>query len=228
MKPWLLAALAACGSGGGQDASVDIDNGSCGDQLRFTGELVDWESDTAFCGIFDAKLEVVDGAMDSTAPNGRFDLCLPGNEAVTRLAVTPPAGSSMCAQPPSSYDLPMIAVANHAVIRAGGFWSGRAFTVARRATFFQAIGAAYDPAKAQVLVHVNGTPRAVSLAAAHGPAQAINVMAWAAGDTGHDVFFPNVDVGGGTTMVSVVGGAIGTGSIPLVAGTITNVSVLVQ
>ena len=29
--------LAACSDDGGKDASVDIDNGSCGDQLRFTG-----------------------------------------------------------------------------------------------------------------------------------------------------------------------------------------------
>jgi hypothetical protein len=114
------------------------------------------------------------------------------------------------------------------VILAGGFFSGRAFTVARQTTFFQSVGAPFDATKAQVFVHVNGMPRAVSIAAAHGTTQAIVATTWGAGDTGHEVFFPNVEVSGGTTMLTVAGGAIGTGSIPLVAGTITNVSVLVR
>src|SRR6187551_1049618 len=87
--------LAACGDDGGvpgdgsrdagadalRDATfvpVDIDNGSCGDQIRFTGEFVDWDFDDTSCGIFNALFEVApQGAMDSTAPNGRFDLCIP-------------------------------------------------------------------------------------------------------------------------------------------------------
>jgi hypothetical protein len=98
----------------------------------------------------------------------------------------------------------------------------------RQQSFFQAAGLQFDATKAQVFVHVNGTPHAVSLAATHDTAQAIVATTWAAGDTGKNVFFPNVDVGGGTTTLSVAGGAIGTGSIPLIAGTITNVSVLVH
>jgi len=79
------------------------------------------------------------------------------------------------------------------VILAGGFWSGRGFTMTRQAV---------DPAKAQVFVHVNGTPRQVSLAAMHGPAQARMTESWALGDTGQDVFFPDVDPAGGATMLS--------------------------
>lgn len=231
----VIAGLVAGGVGCGDDGAtadasivVDIDNGSCGDQLRFTGEYVDWDTDAAFCGIAEAVVEVEgDGQQDSTAPNGRFDLCIPRANATTKLTVTQPSGNSQCTNPSSGYTVPTILVANRDVILAGGFFSGRAFTTARQQTFFEALGG-FDSNKAQVFVHVNGTPAAVSLAATHDAAQAITARAWAAGDTGHDVFFPNVDVGTGTTTLSVAGGAIGTGTIPLVAGTITNVSVLVH
>jgi hypothetical protein len=233
MRPvWFaIFVLAACGDDAGKvDASftIDIDNGSCGDQLRFTGEYVDWDTNASFCGIGDATIEVESGGqMDTTAPNGRFDLCLPQTPTV-RLVVTQPAGNAQCANPPSSYTIPVILHANRDVILAGGFFSGRAFTTARQATFFQSIGQTLDPAKAQVLVHVNGTPTALTLAAAHGAAQAVVATTWAPGDTGHDVFFPNVDVGSGSTMLTVAGGAIGQGAIPLLAGTMTNVSVLIH
>ncbi len=228
----LLVLQVACGDDGGgggpADAPfvpVDIDNGSCGDQLRFTGEYIDWDSDASFCGINDAIVEVEGGfAMDNTAPNGRFDLCIPSTQAVTRLDVTQPSAQSQCTNPPSGYSTPTILVANRMVILAGGFFSGRSFTTARQASFFQMVGQAFDSNKAQVLVHVDGPARAVSIAAPHGPTWAIAGTTWAAGDTGHDVFFPNVDVGTGTTTLTVAN-AYGTGDIPLVAGTITNVSV---
>ncbi|MBA3537992.1 MAG: hypothetical protein H0T79_00035 [Deltaproteobacteria bacterium] len=228
-----LLVLVACSDDGGttgpRDAPlvpVDIDNGSCGDQLRFTGELVDWDSSEAsFCGVFEALFQVQgDGNMDTTAPNGRFDLCIPRSQAVTRIDVTPSTTASQCTQPSSTYTLPVLAVANRDVILAGAMFSARAFTTDRQASFFTAVGAAFDPTKAQVLVHVAGTPRAVSLEAAHAAAQA-HATTWAPGDTGLDVAFPNVDVGTGTTNLAVAGGAVGTGAIPLVAGTLTVVTV---
>lgn len=228
----ILLTAAACGDDGATiDAAIvtDIDNGSCGDQLRFTGEYVDWDSEApSFCGINGATVEVEgDGAMDTTAPNGRFDLCIPRTNATTKLTVTQPTAMSQCTNPPGTYTIPTLLVANRDVILAGGFFSGRAFTEARQASFFQDAGLTFDPSKAQVLVYVNGNPRAVSLAAAHDAPQSIAMMAWAPGDTGRTVFFPNVEVGNGSTTLSVAGGAVGTGTIPLVAGTITNVSVLV-
>jgi hypothetical protein len=124
--------------------------------------------------------------------------------------------------------LPAIAVARKSVILGmGGAFSGRNFTTARRDTIFTEVGVAFDPAKAQVHVHVIGTPRAVSIAAAHATTQALST-AWAAGDTGKEVFFPNVDVGGGTTTLTVAGGAVGTGEIPLAAGKLTTISVIAQ
>ena len=229
----LALACAACGDDGGKaaDASiptVDIDNGSCGDQLRFTGEYVDWDNDASFCGINEALFEVSGGAMDTTAPNGRFDLCIPSGPATVTLDIIPQATPSQCTVPASSYTLPGIAIANKAVILAGVFWSGRNFTTARRDNFFLAIGQTFDAAKAQVFVHVEGTPRPVAITAAHGATQAVTAMQWDPGDTGHEVFFPNVDVDGGTTMLSVTGGALGTGSIPLAAGKITTVSLIAQ
>jgi hypothetical protein len=228
----VLSGCSGCGDDGGTvDASyvIDIDNASCGDQLHFTGEYVDWDTDASFCGIGDATVDVEgDGATDTTAPNGRFDLCIPRTTPTTKLIVTQPTANSQCTSPSSNYTVPTILFANRDVILAGGFYSGRAFTTARQASFFQAVGVAFDATKAQVFVHVNGAPGAVSLAAGHAATQAIVAKAWAPGDTGHEVFFPNVDVGAGSTTLMVSGGAIGTGTIPVVAGTITNVSVLVH
>jgi hypothetical protein len=166
--------------------------------------------------------------MDRTAPNGRFEgICVP-NAAVTLLDVTPSTGNSQCTTPASPYPMAGIAVANKSVILAGGFFSIRTFTTARRTSFFQAAGLTFDPAKAQVFVHVDGAPRAVSIAAAHDATQAVSATTWGPGDTGHEVFFPNVDPGSGTTMLTVAGGAIGTGSIPLAAGKFTYLTVFAR
>src|SRR5688572_20016604 len=223
----LVLSITACSSGGGDavDATpvIDIDNGSCGDQLNFTGELVDWDSSTAsFCGVNNAQLDG-GGAMDNTAPNGRFEMCIP-RSGVTNVTITPPATPSGCTGQPGTYAIPAIGVANSATILAGGFWSGRIFTSARQATL--ATGVTFDPAKAHVIVHVDGAARGVAIAATHATAQAYSGTAWAAGESGKDVYFPNVDVPpNGSTALSVVGVAIGTGSIPLQAGKLTMVTV---
>jgi hypothetical protein len=219
----LLTGACSDDGGGAVDATptVDIDNGSCGDQLRFTGELVDADSTMAnFCGVNAAALEGA-GSMDDTAPNGRFDLCIPKGGA-TNLTVTPSATASGCTSMPGTYTMPAIAVGSTATIQSGAFFSGRMITMQRLATL--APGA--DMAKAFVMVHVDGNPRAVALIAGHGAAQAFNGTTWAAGESGSAVFFPNVDVGTGTTMLTAVGGAVGTGPIPLQAGKLTLVTVL--
>ncbi len=219
--------LVGCSDDANRDASVDIDNGSCGDQVRFTGEYVDWDDHTAFCGIKDATLDVAGGATSNTAPNGRFDLCLPGANVNTTLTITQPTAASQCTQPASMYTAPTIIYASKAVIKGGGFFSARSITVARLPTFFTQISQTYDPAKAMVVVHVNGaTPRAVSLSGEHGAPQAVTGAAWAAGDTGTDVVFPNVAVGTGKAKLSIAGGGLGEGDVPVSAGTITNVALI--
>ncbi len=200
---------------------VDIDNGSCGDQLRFTGEYVDWDNDTAFCGIDDALFEVAggEGAMDNTSPNGRFEMCISDSAAVTLVDITPPVDPSQCTTPASTYALGGIAVANIAMLRAGGFWSARNFTADRVAT----IGFTPDAGKGHVFVHIDTGSRTVAIDAAHDTTQAVVANDWAAGDTGHDVFFPNVAPG--QTTVSATGGSvIGAGQIGVTAGKITYVS----
>ena len=220
----LVIAFAACGGGDPPPdvfVPIDIDNGECGAEVRFTGELVDWDwTETHACGIFGAGFRVPGAiAPNNTAPNGRFDLCVP-DQATTVLEVTPPAAASDCTDPDGGlYTMPGLAVANKLVIQSGGFWSGRAFPDGRETI---------DPAKAQVFVHVDGTPRAVSIAATHGEVQAQVAETWAPGDTGHEVFFRNVDVTGGSTTLSVAGGATGTGTIPLAANTITMISVIAK
>jgi hypothetical protein len=224
---FVLAACGACGDDGGTvDAApactVSFDNGSCGDQLRFTGEYVDFDNDTTFCGIFEATFEEAGGGMDITAPNGRFDMCVSGS---TSVAVTPSANMSQCTQPSSTYSRSAIAVANEDVLRCGAAWSGRNITAAREAS----LGVTLDAAKAHVFVHVDQGSRTIALAATHGTTQAVTDTTWAAGDTGHEVFFPNVDIGAGTTALTITGGAaLGAGDIPLVANKITLVTVLAQ
>ena len=223
----LGTACSACSDDGGTaiDATpvIDIDNGSCGDALNFTGELVDADSNmTNFCGVNNAALDG-GGAMDNTAPNGRFEMCIP-RASQTNIVIMPPAAASGCTGMPGTYTMAAVAVANPATILAGGFWSGRMITTARLATL--APGA--DMSKAHVMVHVDGQRRAVAILATHGTAQAYSGTAWAAGESGSDVFFPNVDIASGSTTLTVVGGAIGTGSIPLQAGKLTMVTVLAK
>jgi len=214
--------LCACGgSSASHDASIDVDNGACGSQLRFTGEYVDWDNDTTFCGIFDARFTAPGGAQSATAPNGRFDLCVPDQE-VTLVEIAPPAAVPDCKLDKTHpYTLPGIAVASRAVILAGGAWSGRSFVDGRQG---------YDVAKAQVFVHVDGKAAAVSLDAGHphGAPQAVTAGAWAAGNVGQDVFLPDVDPAGGSATLAVEGGAIGAGAIPLSAGKLTLVTVIAR
>jgi hypothetical protein len=185
--------------------------------LRFTGSYEDWDSSaTSFCGVFGAEFSTPGGGpKTTTAPNGRFDLCVP-NEPIVLVNIEPPATASQCTNPPASYTLPGIAVANRAVIAADASWSARAFVATRQPV---------DPMKAQVFVHVSGSPRQVSITANHVSTQARTNDTWSPGDTGNDVFFLDVETSGGTTELSA-GGAIGSGPIPLVAGKITYVSIV--
>jgi hypothetical protein len=222
----LLLALAGCdgcgGNSGSVDAGPDINNGTCGAMIRFTGEYVDWDNDTMFCGLPGSVFTIPGiGPQTLVAPNGRIDFCLP-DQPTTLLDITPPSTLPDCkvvSDPQLKYSLPGIAVANKAVILAGGSWSGRTFIDGRET---------YDPAKAQVYVHIAGPARAVSLDASHthGPIQAVATSTWAPGDTGHEVFIPDVDPAGGSAMLSVAGGATGAGSIPLVAGKMTTLTVI--
>src|SRR5262245_17259702 len=84
--------ISACGDDGGgttdaridaspADARVDAPPGTCpAGEVFFTGELLDWDWSLANAvGVNNAML-VVQGMpqrTDATAPNGRFELCIP-------------------------------------------------------------------------------------------------------------------------------------------------------
>jgi hypothetical protein len=238
-----VAALAAAGCGGGgnptaADASIDAPPGPCGNNAVFTGENVDWDStasDTGFCGVQGATWTVRGDASatgtTTTPPNGRFVLCVP-HQAQTIVDIAPPAATSGCIHADGTpYPRRGVAIASDAVIAAGGAFSARAMTQAREAAMFTEIGAGYSATQAQLVVHVNGTPRAVSISATHAPAQQFDGTTWQAAPdrdapVGSDVLFPNVDPG--TVTITVTGGAIGPTMVSLEPDRFTYVAVIAR
>ncbi|HUJ63217.1 MAG TPA: hypothetical protein VLX92_32185 [Kofleriaceae bacterium] len=230
-----LAFVVACSDGSKhpKDAAVDAapdappDAFSCTPATNFfTGEIVDWDSSSnteGFCGVFQARFEVHGDATrkSTTNPNGRFQICL-ASPTVTRVDITPPTDPSQCTSPASTYTMPGIAIADPAVIASGQLFSARAFTMNRQST----LGVILDPAKAHVFVHVDGTQAQVTIDATHDPAEAFDGTMWGSGDTGVNVFFPNVDPSAGTATVAMTGATAGAGTVPVVAATITYVTLV--
>lgn len=190
----------------------------------YMAEYVDWNStDTAFCGIMGATFQVHGDAtrIDHTPPNGRVMLNVTSNMQ-TQIDITPPTTSSGCLVPTSTYTMPGVTFADPAVIATGQIISMRDFSVAAQAS----LATQPDAAKGHVFVHVDGTPRAVAISASSDPAIAWNGTAWAAGTTGINVFFENVAPG--MTSVTTTGSAVGTGMVPVQAGTITYVTLVLN
>jgi hypothetical protein len=228
LLPVLL--LVACGDDGNScDAPIDenFDNGTCGSAVRLTGEFVDWDTDATFCGINMATLTATGtgGTSDGSNPNGRFDLCTPDEQEGT-LTVTQPTAMSECTNPKSIYTTPTIVYYREDVIKSGALYSARSFTDARKATFFNdVVGVPFDASKGQVFVHVVGTPRDITLDVGHAGVVAIADTDWAPGTSGHEVFFGNVEITpSGKAKLGTSGCAVGVGDIPVMAGTITNVT----
>jgi hypothetical protein len=227
----VIALCGACSDGGGtpRDASPDtpIDMpGKCGTATFFTGEIIDWDATTDnFCGVFNAKLTPRDppAQPDLSNPNGRFELCVP-HQAVSLVDVMHSAAASPCVGVTGSYPVRGVLVAEQAVIDGNGVFSARAMTQPRQDAMFTQIGQPYSATQAQLFVHVDGTPRAVSISAPHAATQRFNGTIWAAGDTGSDVLFPNVDPG--SVQVSVAGGAVGTTTLMLEADAYTYLTVI--
>jgi hypothetical protein len=230
------ASLAACGGGGDKpvdaapDTPVDMAPGTCGaGQVLFTGELVDWNNAGAvFCGVNKATLTVRGQAAqtDQTNPNGRFELCI-ASQALTLVDVAQAAGPSQCTAIASPYPVSLVLVAEAAVIAGAPLFSARVMTQDTMDKMFGTIGQPYSASQGQLVVHVVGTPRAVTIStASHAATQRFDGTAWAAGNVGSDVFFPNVDVAGGAIQVDVAGGATGTTSVTLEAGKLTYLDVI--
>lgn len=225
--PALIAvAVAACdGTGATPDAAPDADLVD----FTFTGTFVDWDATTAApCPIAGATWTATydDQRTTTTDETGAFILALASYTAL--VDVTPPAGPSTCAG--GTYAIPGIAIAPPAVSLAGGVVVARGLTQARAATFYAAFGAAFDPMRGNLLIHVNGTPRAFAIAEPHAPEQAYSGTSWSAGDTGVDVMFPNIEIPmSRRATVSVSGGnAVGLGAVQLAPGTITYMTVILR
>lgn len=214
--------------GDGSGATVDAYAGPCGTRFfEFSGTFLDWDSTSASpCPIAGSKWTIYfDTRSVTTDATGSLAICLAPNDP--RLDVAPPVASSSCATTPGAYTVPGIAIATRAVVDGGGVFVARAMTSARLASFFTQVGSSFDPGKGDLLVHVDGPPAAVTISSSHDTEQTFDGTGWGSGDTGEDVFFPNIDLSGGnTTDVFVSGGAQGTGAVPLAPATITYMAVL--
>ena len=223
----LVAAALASACGGGSstpDAPPDVVSG-CGADLLFTGEIVDWDS-VGDCGVANARVAVrgTSAQSDDSNFNGRFEVCV-AQQGQTTVDVTQSADASRCARVAGAYPVRGVFIADPAVINLNALsFSARAMTQARQDAMFTQIGAAYDAAKAQLVVHVAGTPRAVSISPPHAASQSYDGTKWAAGSTGDYVLFPNVAPGAAT--ITVTGGAVGPSSVTLEAGAYTYVTVI--
>jgi hypothetical protein len=233
----LIALVAGCGS----HAPLAIDAGpadagpapSIDADLRdydVAGVYLDWDSTPAApCPIAGATWTVYfgGGRTGITDATGAFTVQLASYLA--RIDVAQPQSPSACTAPPSTYSLPESAILPRVLHESGGHPVVRGLTAARAATFYAAIGAPFQATRGQLLVHLDGPARQVALSAPHDAVQAFDGQAWAAGDTGSDVFFPNVDVASGVwPTVTVSGTAIGTGSLELPPGTITAITVITK
>ncbi len=221
----LALALAACdGTAAAPDAPADVDLVD----FAFTGTFVDWDSTSAApCPIAGATWTATydDHRTTTTDAAGVFTLALASYTAL--VDVTPPAEPSICAR--GTYALPGIAIAPPAVALAGGTVVARSLTQARVATFYAAIGSAFDPTRGNLLIHVNGTPRAFSITELHAAVQAYSGAVWSAGDTGVDVYFPNIEIPmSKRATVTVAGNAIGLGAVQLAPGAITYMTVILR
>jgi hypothetical protein len=242
---WLVVACSSSSSGDrGRDAAIDApaidvppdaggpdaDAGPCGLYFyQLSAVFLDWDSTAAApCAITGSRWYVhLTQGYATTDASGMLAICLASNNP--ELDIQPPPTASTCTTPSSTYSIPGLAIATRSVADAGGAFVARSLDGARTGPFYAGFGSTFDATKGQLFVHVNGAPRAVAISSPHDAVQAFDGTAWASGDTGDDVFFPNIDLGAGPmTHVSVAGGALGTGSVPLVAGTITYMAVVVN
>lgn len=215
MKRLALCALALAACSDDAPAIPDAPPDPCAPEMLVTGEYVDWDStDASFKGVMGAKFTLQSDATKtaSTAPNGRFIMpCMAPQDGL--IDVAPMTGSNY---------VPGVVVVNKALVQTGAMLSYRSFTTTRGADF------GFDAAKAGVFVHVEGTPRAVTVAGAGSP-YAFDGSMWAQGNTGKNVYFPGVVPGvTGMATVTMSGTTVGAGSVPVSVGTITYLTILAR
>jgi hypothetical protein len=207
----VLAACAACGDDGGNDAGVDGPPDPCAPLMTFTGEYISWDSGASFMGIPQATfaLRSDPATKSSTAPNGRFEMCIPPADGF--VDITPMAASDI---------VPGTVVVQKDVLKFLPIQSYRSFTPTRAAEY------GYSAAQAHVFVHVAGGSRTVTTAASAGVMKSFDGTAWVDGNTGTDIYLGNIDLAATTTLTVTGGNVLGGGSIPLAAGTFTYVTLI--
>ncbi|CAN5726918.1 hypothetical protein BH11MYX1_BH11MYX1_15500 [soil metagenome] len=222
-----LSLFTGCGDDSGKPVDAAIDAPAA--NTAYTGEVVDWdESETNFCGVFGAKLAVHGDAAraDTTNPNGRFNLMIAAG-ASTQIDVVPPTEMSQCASGIGHYQLPGIMIIGDAVLATGKPSSYRMIGADRIAPFFSGLGAtAYEPSKAIVFVHIEGTPAVAALTGMHDAPLAWSGSTWSKSNVGIDVVFPNVTPGMVVAGFQDLTNGIGGTMVPAIAGTITYVTLV--
>jgi len=223
----LALPLAACGEpgaspdAGASDARIDAvgdpaDAGPCATGRSVTGALVDLDStEGQFLGVAGARftLQGSPDVTDTTAPNGRFELCAPADDAYV-FDLDAPAG----------YLDGYAYIDDYA--RMGFFpLELRAFTAARAETFYAEHGLVFDATRAHVLVFQNGDRLELTLDRTHGTVLASDepggggALTWSAGTAGRYMLFPNVDASAATAQLD---GGIGPADVvPIAAGKLT-------
>jgi len=207
----VLAACSACGDDGTMTADAAPPD-PCAPQMTFTGELVDWDSGSSgFLGIFSANFTLRSNPTftDMTAPNGRFEMCIPSMDGL--VDVTPVSGSGYVSG---------VVVVSRAVLASQPLQSYRSFKDLRAQDF------GFSPSLAQVYVHVHGAARTVTASAVPGSMHRFDGTAWAAGNTGNDIYLANVPVMSQTNLVVTGGAVTGPTTIPLSAGAFTYVTLV--
>lgn len=235
----LVAGACSDDTPGDPDAAADPDGpladadampdagGDCPGQLLFTGEYVDWDSTAQmFLGIFDATVaEVADPDNSAqTAPNGRAILCLPAG-ADAEVSIT------------QAEYVPVIYSVD-AEANAAGAYTVKGLEPARMSELFTGWALTPDAGAAQLEVEVRKFPSGdpvtgavVTIGNAHAGAFTADATGeYVSGsqlDGGAHVFFANVEVGTGTTPVTVTPPAgttcVGRDSVVLNAGEIAAV-----
>jgi hypothetical protein len=210
----LLLVVAACGD----DTSGTVDAAPpdpCGAQMTFTGELLDWDSggSVGFLGVFGSNVTLRSDPSftDLTAPNGRWEMCIPRADGL----------ADASAMSGNGY-ISGVMVIDADVQRALPVLSYRSFTMTRAADF------GFSSSDAHVYVHVQGGSRTVTTAATPGTMQVFSGTTWSAGNTGTDIYLGNIPLASTTTLMVSGGDVTGATTIPLSAGLFTYVTLLAK
>lgn len=219
---------------GDPDAAVDATDGPparCPGQIFVTGEYTTWGSTPdQYKGIANAQWSArpPSTASDTTNPNGRVELCV-APEVVSVLDVTGGESAIDGSSDTLTGYLDAIFVADPAVYAsAANTFVAKGLTADEAAAFYAAEGPMFDPTKAQVLIHIQGPPVALTLdqLSLRFALTDENDTSWENDGTGYLVLFTNVSVGSNQVILtSSPSSFTGPTTLPVEAGVLTFTSI---